>query len=260
MCLLALAIARHPRYRLVLIANRDEFHARPSAPAAYWDPREQHLGGRDLQAGGSWLAVGRDGRFAAVTNFRDPAEPQGEARSRGLLVREFIQGSAPPQVYIGALGNTAHRYRAFNLIAGDAESVWYTSNRGMGPRRLDRGCYGLSNHLLDTPWPKVVAAKHRLAAILDAEDGELDPEPLLALLGDAHTFPDRDLPDTGIGSELERRLSPIFIRGGPYGTRCSTVWLVRADGHVRFIEQGFDAQGRPLDRRSFEFEMHAVAA
>jgi uncharacterized protein with NRDE domain len=236
MCLILLAHDAHPRFRLVVAANRDEFYERPAAPAAWWPDAPEVLAGRDLRGGGTWMGVTRGGRFAAVTNFRDAAPAAPDAPSRGHLVGGFLRGADSPGAYLRALAPRAGEYAGFNLLVGEGEELRYLGNRGCAARTLAPGVYGLSNALLDTPWPKVERGKAGLAAAL-AGGGDVDPEALFRVLWDAEPAPDGRLPDTGVGLERERMLSSPFIRSPEYGTRASTVLLVGRDGRVRFVER-----------------------
>lgn len=247
MCLIALAWQVHPDYPLVVAANRDEFHARATAPARFWPGCPSLLAGRDLAAGGTWMGVAREGRFAALTNFREPQAAKG-LKSRGLLVSEYLQSSAGPLDYAEAVMRQAEAYSGFNLLVADGESLVIASNRGMAPRRLPPGVYALSNHLLDSPWPKVERARRALQAELAAPG----VAGLLHLLADDAAAPDEDLPDTGVGLALERLLSPPFIRSPGYGTRASTVLLAGRE-RLRFVEQSFTAEG-PGERSDFAFD------
>jgi uncharacterized protein with NRDE domain len=237
MCLIVVAWRTHPDFPLVVAANRDEFYARPSAPAAPWAEDPRVLGGRDLEAGGSWLAVREDGRFAAVTNVREPGVPRA-GRSRGLLVRDFLLGGQGAGPY--AAGIPGGDYPGFNLLLGDGRSLWYRSNRDGAPRDLPAGVYGLANQLLDTPWPKLLAAKARFSAALESLP---DTGPLFELLADPETVPDPLLPRTGLAPEWERMLSAVFVRSDTYGTRASTVLGLGRDGGLRLEERRFGAQG-----------------
>jgi uncharacterized protein with NRDE domain len=252
MCLIAVAWQAHPDYPLIVLANRDEFHARPSAPARFWDEAPQVVAGRDLSAGGTWLGVTRQGRFAALTNVREPGMRQGE-RSRGELVSTYLRGSVSAADSVAQATVDGAHYSGFNLLASDGDSLWWTSNRGAGPRRLASGVYLLSNHLLDTPWPKV----ERLRAGFLRQLAQPEPEALLALLQDEQEAADIDLPNTGVGLDMERLLSAPFIRSPHYGTRASTVVLAGHD-RIRFIEQGHGPEG-PLARSGFAFDRLAPA-
>jgi uncharacterized protein with NRDE domain len=240
MCLISFAFDAHPAYRLVVAANRDEFHARPTAPAGWWADAPQVLAGRDLRDGGTWMGVTRGGRFAAVTNYRDPGFAQrAGAPSRGARVADFLRGTAEAEAYMRELAGRAARYNGFNLLVGDAGGLFYLSNRAEGVRRLEPGVYGLSNHLLDTPWPKVVRAKQSMADALARADASGDgwESGLWEMLADRVVAADDALPDTGVGAERERLLSAPFISGDVYGTRASTVLTLARDGQVRMVER-----------------------
>jgi uncharacterized protein with NRDE domain len=248
-CLLLMAWQAHPRYRLVLAANRDEFFARPTAALDYWADAPAILAGRDLTAGGTWLGVSAAGRIAAVTNYRQRGAAAGE-RSRGWLVRDYLGGRHAPRDYLARVAAHADRWGGFNLLVGSAKEFWHLSNRAAGARRLTPGVHGLSNHLLDTPWPKVQSGTRALQDLLRGA-AALDPEDLLALLADRTPPADTDLPDTGVGLEWERLLAPRFIVSPDYGTRCSSVLLVERSGHAVFVERTFAADGSraPVTRR-----------
>ena len=223
MCVIYFAYETHPNRPLILLANRDEFYDRPTAAAAYWEDHPQIYAGRDLVAGGTWLGITRGGRIAAVTNYRDQSAPKGN-RSRGELVAEFLKSEESPAKYLGGVQQRALQYSGFNLIVGDlsesGDGLFYFSNGGNGTRRLEPGVYGLSNHLLDTPWPKVARGKDRFQELLTSP---IDIETLLGLLRDESLADDAELPDTGIGYEKEKALSAIFIKTPIYGTRSSSV-------------------------------------
>ncbi len=249
MCTLLFAWQVDPARPLIVAANRDEFHARPTAAASTW-PRDAEadapeiVAGRDLQAGGTWLGVTREGRFAALTNVREPlvAPPPG-ARSRGGLVAEFLRGRAAPGEYLAGLAPDT--YAGFNLVVGDRSSLWYLSNRSGPARALGPGVYGVSNAALDTPWPKVRRGRENLARLVAA--GEASPEAVLALLADRAPAPDAELPDTGVGLVMERVLSPLCVVSPGYGTRSSTALTIHRDGVVEFRERSHDAPGDGSD-------------
>lgn len=245
MCLILLAWQAHPDYPLVVAANRDEFHARRTAAADFWLDAPAVLAGRDLEAGGTWLGVSRGGRFAALTNFRDPGRNKPDAPSRGTLVSRFLAGTQTPQEYLDQIEASAASYNGFNLLFGDRHSLWCFSNCGEGKRQLDPGIYGLSNHLLDTPWPKVARGKSALAVALQALP---DETALFALLRDDRVAPDEALPRTGVSQEWERLLSAAFVRMPGYGTRSSTVLLLDRRAHLRFVEQSYLADGSVGER------------
>ena len=245
MCLIAFAWNAHPDYRLVVAANRDEWHERPTAPAAWWDDLPQILGGRDLRAGGTWLGVSRSGRFAALTNFRDPSDRKSDAPSRGRLVSNFLSGAESAHEYLLALRKTADRYQGFNLLVGDGHALYYFGSRIGEIFAVPPGVHALSNHTLNEPWPKVEKAKSALEAALRAKmPEEARQMAIYALLSDATMAPDEALPDTGVGQEWERVLSPALIVTEKYGTRCSTLLTIASSGEVAFEERSRDALGR----------------
>lgn len=252
MCLILLAWRAHPDYPLVVAANRDEFFARPTSPAAFWPDTPQVLAGRDLDAGGTWLGVARNGRFAALTNYRDPAHNKRGAPSRGELVSRFLAGIQDPNAYLSELESRADHYNGFNLAFGDSDGLWYFSNCGEGEQKLAPGIYGLSNHLLDTPWPKVARGKSALSAALHALPDEM---PLFNMLRDDSIAPDHALPRTGVSLEWERLLSAAFVRASDYGTRSSTVLLRDRSGKIRFVEQEFLPGAVQGEKREISFSV-----
>jgi len=243
MCILLGLRKRHPDYPLILIANRDEFYARPSQRATWWGDQPEIFAGRDLAQGGTWLGVNRSGRIAVVTSYRDPENfERSDVRSRGLLVRDFLCSREAPLAFFEHLPETTSHYNGFNLVGGDLEALYCWSNRDGVLQRIPAGCFGLSNHLLDTAWPKVAKGKHLLEEVASAHgpgDEEALVEALFEILKDREIPPDALLPDTGIGLEAERFLSPIFVESDDYGTRCSTVVLMRKRGELRFEERWF---------------------
>ena len=264
MCLIAFAWNAHPALRLVVAANRDELYARPAAPADWWDDAPQVLAGRDLQERGTWMGVTRGGRFAAITNFRDPGFAQrAGAPSRGALVADFLRGTADAESYAHDVAARAARYNGFNLLVGDADGLLYVSNRAPGVRRLEPGVYGLSNHLLDTPWPKVLRAKRAMTDALAAAGGRADAwdAGLWEMLADRVIAADDDLPDTGVGAERERLLSAPFIRSDVYGTRASTVLTISRGGDVRLVERSVrpGEEGWTESRHAFRIESPVAA-
>lgn len=252
-CLILFAVDAHPRHRLVLAANRDEFHERPATPAAWWPDAPHVLAGRDLRAGGTWLGVARapgGPRWAAITNVRDPRNVRPDARSRGDLVGAFLVGRTPADVAVARAHAERGAYNGFNLLAGDDTGVWFASSTEDAPRALGPGVYGLSNATLDTPWPKVTGG---LAAFRAALAGDpVDDEALLALLADRATAPDAALPDTGVPPEWERALSARFIVGDRYGARASTVLVLEGDGG-RLVERTFGPGGVEGATAAFTF-------
>ncbi len=239
MCLILLAVDAHPKYRLILAANRDEYFSRPTAPAAFWDDAPSLLAGRDLKGGGTWLGMTRTGRIAAITNYRDPRREKQDAPSRGYLVSGFLTSAMSTEEYLEFLKREASAYNGFSLIFGEPGRLRFFSNRGEGPLSLEAGIHGLSNHLLDTPWPKVSRGREALARVV-AKGETVQPDELFAILGDRTVAPDELLPNTGVGIELERFLSPLFTATPLYGTRSSTVILVDREDRVTFSERTFN--------------------
>jgi len=240
MCLIVVGWRSHPDYPLVVAANRDEFYARPTADAARWPDAPHIIGGIDLEAGGTWLGISTTGRFAAVTNVREPAMTKG-ARSRGALTRDFLLSASPACDYASQIDG--ERYSGFNLLLSDGEDLIYCSNRDGQPRALPPGIYGLSNHLLDSPWPKLLQARQQFASALQQLPDEAG---FFDLLGDQTIVADANLPKTGVPLEWERLLSAVFVKSESYGTRASTLVWQRADGAVSLHEQSFGPNGRAL--------------
>ncbi len=251
MCLAAFSLRASAEYPLIFAANRDEAHERPTAPAGWWDDEDGILGGRDLQAGGSWLAVDRRGRLAAVTNFRDDHDT-AYPRSRGHLVQDYLTGSISADDYLAALKAHEPDYGPYNLVIFDGRRLHYASNRAPG-QELHAGVYALSNTLLGSAWPKVRHAQARLSACVD--DG--DPNAYLFDLLADETVHD-DLPDTA--EQATRLMSTVFINDDRYGTRSSTVILLSRHGELRFTERRFGANGVPLGESSEQFKLAASAA
>jgi len=241
MCLLALAWKTHPRWQLVMAGNRDEFHARPTAPLAAWPaPDRGVLAGRDLRSGGTWAGVGAGGRMAVVTNVRDPLARQ-TGPSRGALVADYLRDAAPAADLADALGTRAAGFAPFNLLLADRDSCQFLGNHPQARQALAPGVHGMSNGPLDAPWPKTV----RLNAALQAwiAHGSDDLRPLWQALADETRAADGDLPDTGIGLERERWLSAAFIRSPEYGTRASTLIALDAEGRGFIHERRFGPDG-----------------
>lgn len=267
MCLAVFAWQSHPDYPLVVAANRDEFYARRTRPASWWGQSVSLLGGRDEEAGGMWFGVNRRGRVALITNVRAPTERNPHAPSRGVLVVAALQAAEPIGRWMRGAAERARIFNGFNLIAGDAlalrdgrtlPELYYYSNRlDAGPRRLAPGIYGLSNAFIDTPWPKVTRTVARFACQVAQK---VDAVALLRLLADRELARDHELPATGVPLDWERVLSAVQIRANGYGTRASTVLIVRADGLITFVERSFDpdAPDAYTDRR-FEFMVGRIS-
>jgi uncharacterized protein with NRDE domain len=252
MCLVLVAWRMHPEFACLVAANRDELYARPTARAAWWSDHPTILAGRDLEAGGTWLGLTRTGRFAALTNYRDREQRRVDGPSRGTLVTSVLESGASVAEGLAFLRRVGPDYNAFNLIFSDGERLGiYESERGSG-RELGPGLYGLSNHLLDTPWPKVQNAKGRLKAALL---GSSAAAPLLAMLRDEQPAPDAELPKTGVSLEWERLLSSAFVRAPDFGTRCSTIIRVAHQGRAYFDEWSWNSVGADIGRISLQFEL-----
>jgi uncharacterized protein with NRDE domain len=237
MCLIFVAVEAHPKYQIVIAANRDEYYDRPTTAASFWPEAPQLLAGRDLRAGGTWLGITKTGRLAALTNYRDPASNSADAPSRGHLVSDFLLSQDTPASYLEHISSFAHRYNGFSLIVGQWENLLYYSNRSGAVHTLGPGIHGLSNHLLDTPWPKIEKGKRAFHALLAQES--INPEDFCHFLLDRAVAPDELLPDTGVGLDAERMLSPIFIASPSYGTRSTTVILLDRTGMATFLEKSF---------------------
>ncbi len=245
MCLILCAWQVNPAFPLILAANRDELHARPSAAAHWWPDAPEIYGGRDLVAGGSWLACHRDGRFAALTNFRDLRSPPRSGESRGALVRDYLTGSDSPLAYLRTRAAEIQRWADFNLLVGDRHTLAYLASKDGQVRSLDPGCYGLSNHVLDTPWPKVARGSAALREIAGtpALSVSAAQAALLAVLSDRRPGPESELPDTGLPRDRERLVSATMIIDAHYGTRCSSVLVLDSDSAWHGIERSFAPDG-----------------
>lgn len=255
MCLILAAHDCCPGYRLVVAANRDEFHDRAAAPATVWDDHQHIFGGRDLAASGTWLAIDRSGRFATITNVRSGRAVPPSARSRGLIVNDFLTANSSAWEFARRLAVHGNDYAGFNVLVYDNELCWY-SNRGPGPERLAPGIYTLSNALLDTAWGKTERLRAEFGHIVAAQSTQAATvDHLLAALRDETRAADHELPQTGIGTAMERALSSVFIRGDYYGTRCSTVILINEDDRLVFHERRYDAAGNSNGDTRVEFEL-----
>lgn len=252
MCLLLFSFNKHPDYPVILAANRDEFFERPTEAASFWKDYPSILAGRDLRKSGSWMGVNKDGRIAAVTNYREPSQNKADAISRGALVSEYLQGNESAEDYIQKVMLQSHAYDEFNLLVGDKQSLLFFCSVEEDYQTLKPGLYGISNGKLDSPWPKVEKGKAALGNIIHASE-KPEAEKLFELLADKKIAADSELPSTGVSIEWERRLSPLFVNSEGYGTRSSTVLLIDRQGEVFFSERSFDNEGQAIDTRSYEF-------
>lgn len=238
MCLILFSYKSNSRYRLVFGGNRDEFYCRPTKRLSFWDDAPGILAGQDLKGMGTWLGLTHTGRFAAITNYRDPASIKDNAPTRGSLVKDYLTGNQTPEAYLENIKSANEYYNGFNLITGNKNGICYYSNKADDIIPVKPGFYGLSNHLLNTPWPKV---KKSLAAFkkLISDNKKIDPENIFRILGDTSHPPLDQLPDTGVGHVWEHILSSIFIRSKTYGTRSSSIILIEYSGKTTFIERTF---------------------
>jgi len=250
MCLILFSYKTHPDYKLILAANRDEYYKRPARPASFRKDRPDILAGEDIQAGGAWMGINKSGRFAALTNYRAPADMVHGRHSRGLLVYDFLKSSISPASYLSLFNETTQQYNGYNLIVGDIDSLYYYSNKTETTQRLSAGIYGLSNALLDTSWPKVEKGKSMLTEVTS---NKFDTEDLLDILKDDVKPADDKLPSTGVSLEFERLLSTMYIESNKYGTRSSTVLTINHDNEVAFTERTYHKNIDPSDV-TFEFK------
>ena len=254
MCLLVIALRQHEKLPLIVAGNRDEFHARPTQNAHWWPDNPQVLGGRDLQAGGTWFAGHRNGRFATVTNHRDAKKERAGLRSRGHLITEFLASDQAPVDYLQAIDGDA--FAGFNLLVVDRNAAAYLSNRGAAMRELPPGIYGLSNAMLDEPWTKVTRSKSRLQVLI--QDDEVNESNLLRMLDDRHKAASEEVQTNGLSFSMAHALTAPFIVLPEYGTRCSTVLTVSDEDRALFAERRFDALGRTTGESNFAFELGSV--
>ncbi|MDH5367128.1 MAG: NRDE family protein [Cyclobacteriaceae bacterium] len=255
MCLILFSYKTHPKYKLIVAANRDEFYERPTAIANYWKNSPNVLAGRDLEAKGTWMGMNKKtGAIAMLTNYRDLSNIKPNAPSRGDLVADFLIKNDSAEDYFQQRAYTLTNYNGFNLIIGQADRLYYTSNEfKAGLKKLPKGTYGLSNHLLNTEWPKVKKGKLKLEAI--TEERHFEVEHLFEALYDDEIAQDNELPDTGVGLERERWLSPLFIKSPKYGTRCSTVILVDNNNKTLFAERTYDTTTFKYDTKYYKFKI-----
>ncbi|MEQ8237472.1 MAG: NRDE family protein [Syntrophomonadaceae bacterium] len=238
MCLILMALDCHPKYKLIITGNRDEFYNRPTLPAHFWTEEPKILAGLDIVKQGTWTGITTEGRFAAVTVYREPKSYPSNMPSRGLLATQFLKSSETSVEFMRHLVSRGNLYKGFSLLAGDVDTIYYLSNRENIVRKLDKGLHGLSNNLLDVPWPKVTRGLQALSNCLAQEEVYVDD--IWKIMANQEIPPDKELPDTGIGIELERLLGPAFITSSKYGTRATTVLMVDRNKRVRFWERSFE--------------------
>lgn len=255
MCLILIAHKPDPLKRLIIAANRDEFLARPTQAMHFWEDHPDILAGKDLVGGGTWLGMNKNGRFAALTNYRDPSVQRPNPPSRGTIITDYLDSRLPPKAFIDGLKKECHRFNGFNLLIGDRDALYWFSNMAPEAKQLPPGIYGVSNHLLDTPWPKVTKGKKALATAL-AQEKKITMASLFSMLADPETPLDNALPDTGVGKKWERILGPVFINSPSYGTRASTVIMVDETGMVDVCERSFNRKNNlEYSEEGFSFQI-----
>jgi len=253
MCLIVIGYNYHPDYKLIFAANRDEFYQRPSSPADFWNDEPSLLAGKDLKEGGTWCGITKNGRFAAITNYRNMKSIKKDALSRGRIVTDFLLGTSSPETYSKGLMESSDLYNGFGLIFGDGSELYFFSSKTKKYVKIETGIHGLSNHLLDTPWFKVRRGKELLRKAIDKGDTLVDD--LFLMLADKTLSPENELPDTGLPKEIEKSISSIFVETPDYGTRSSTVILIDKKDNVTFIEKSLDTQTKKWTINAFKFEM-----
>lgn len=251
MCLIFISLNNHPSYKLIVAANRDEFYRRKTAPARFWDDYPHILAGRDLEAGGTWMGMNKQGKISMVTNYRDLRNLKPVAPSRGHLVSDFLLNGDQPLEYGQKIAAKGEAYNGFNLIFGWPDELLYYSNYTGAVEQIPGGIHGLSNHLLNTPWPKVEKGKAKFSEAVQSK--KIDPNRLFGLLYNEEQALDDQLPDTGVGIERERVLSSMFIKSPDYGTRCSTVLLIDRDNNAFFTERVYKLNTFDYTQHEFNF-------
>jgi len=239
MCLITFAYNKHPKYRLILAANRDEFYQRPTRRAQFWEDEglSEILAGKDMEAGGTWMGISKNGKWAALTNYRDPNWKLENPPSRGELVLNFLTSNDSSKTYIESLQENSDTYVGYNILLGDSDGITHFSNFDRSPKVIESGLHGLSNALLDTPWPKLEMAKAALSKQINEQ--EIDRSKIFEFLNNETKAPDDQLPETGIPYQWEKAVSSLFIKTENYGTRCSSILLIGHDGEVEFTERRF---------------------
>lgn len=253
MCLILLANNYHPDYKLILAANRDEFYHRKTLAATFWEEHPELLGGKDLEAGGTWLGITKKGKLGMLTNYRDLKNLKDKAPSRGKLVLDYLTNGHQPDAYLSEIKPAASAYNGFNLLVGYPGALLYFSNYAKDITKVPEGIVGVSNHLLETPWPKVERGKSKLKKLLDTDS--LNAENLFAMLLDDERAPDDKLPDTGLDLERERALSSMFIKSPGYGSRCSTVLIVDRNDNVIFSERVYNTETFEYNTNEYRFKV-----
>ena len=253
MCLIFFSLKQHATYKLIVAANRDEFYNRKTAAADYWKDYPNIVGGRDLEANGTWMGMTKSGKISMLTNYRDPANINPKAPSRGHLVSDYLEQNVSAEEYMKRIEPGAKVYNGFNLLVGNPEEFYYLSNYRKGIDKITEGLHGLSNHLLETPWPKVKRGKEKLTQLLKGKD--ISSAELFEFLYDGERATDDQLPDTGIGLERERALSSMFIESPGYGSRCSTVILIDQKNNVEFTERVYDLSTFEYTTKTFQFKI-----
>lgn len=257
MCLVNFNFHDHPKYKLIVVANRDEQYARPTASANFWEDAPTILAGRDLQQMGTWFGVTTAGRFAALTNYRDPSLPETGHFSRGNIVRQFLSTDLEPIAFMRELADKKELYAGFNVIVGDSDRLYHYNNVLDEMNEISPGTHSLSNHTIDTPWPKVVKGTTKLADYARTNSANIQLNPLFDIVSDQTIAKDEELPHTGVGLEMERLLSPLFIKMPHYGTRSSTVLLIDKENHVTFVERVF-LEGEFHKENQFTFKIDNI--
>ncbi len=253
MCLILFSFNNHPTYQLILGANRDEFHQRPAIPANFWKDHPEVLGGIDTEAGGTWMGISKTGRIAMITNYRDLSNIKASAPSRGHLVADFLTGQQKASEYLSVLNPISKNYNGYNLLVGTPKQLYYQSNYGSSIASITPGIHGLSNALLNTPWHKVEKGKKALNQLI--ESSKINTNNLLDMMYDEELAIDKHLPNTGIGLEKERILSPMFIKSNGYGSRCSTAILITHEGKVEFSERTYQLTDFSYSEKHYQFQL-----
>lgn len=260
MCLIIFAHQPNTESPLLLAANRDEFYARPTSPSRFWPDHPHILAGQDDEAGGTWMGITRQGRFAAITNYRDPAASPRGKRSRGLLVSDYLNSEASPESFLQELQENIDNYADFNLLVGDnSNDLWYFTSTASGQqhiRKLPPGIYGLSNAQLDTPWPKVTLGKSRMKQLID--DAKISHDNLLETVSDPEPAKREALQKLDMTSGMDQLLSAQFICAGTYGTLSGTTLIKEYDGKVHWREQLYNEQGATYSERCYSFSVEPV--